>query len=290
METITLRAGDCLFYPDWELWSNKFRCLRKEQLPGTAPQTVPPPAPKGSFEEFVMNAVGNKKQVVEEPIFVEPPAETYESVVMEEEDTLVETYKAVVEEAIRDPQMMGILDVIPEMVPTKPAANKGASKASYSYVDVVPEPQDAKVYDDLITTELGGDNKVLSDDEASVYAEIVTDDDDDYDESKAKAVSSAPEDDEEREAEKPDALIQLTLRSLDVVLFLFEKAVTVRRFICISVYSRAIDTISHALFCLHVLVCVHRSLSLVFFWREKSLHLVSLESRARDWDPRAGSK
>jgi hypothetical protein len=200
-----------------------------------APQDVSAPAPKGSFEEFVMGAFGKKNQGVEEPVFAEPPAETFESVLMEEEDTLVETYKAVVEEAIRDPQMMEILDVIPEMVPTKPAANMGASKASYPYVDVVPERQDAKVYDYLVTTELVGDKEVLSDNEASVYAEIVTDDDDDYDESKAKAVSSAPEDDEEREAEKPNPLIQLTLRSLDVVLFVIEKAVTVRRYLGISV-------------------------------------------------------
>ena len=232
--------------------------LTFEERTTTAPQTVPSPVPKSSFEEFVMNTFGNEKQVVEEPIFVEPPAETFESVVMKEEDTLVDTYDAVVDEAIRVPQMMEILDVIPEMVPTKPAGNKGASKASYSYVDVVAEPQDAKVYDNFVTTELVGDNEVLSNDEASVYAEIVTDDDDDYDESKAKAVASAPEDDEEREAEKPNPLLQLTLRSLDVVLFLFEKAVTVRRFLCISVYSRAISTISHALFCFHALACVHR--------------------------------
>jgi hypothetical protein len=227
--------------------------LSFEEGTTTAPQGVQKPAPLESFEEFVTQAFGTKKQVVEEPVFVEPPSETFESVVMEEEDILVETYKAD-EEAIRY--------VVAEMVPTKPASKKGASKASYSYVDVVPETyvdvvpetQDAEVYDYLVTPEQVGDNEVLSDDEASVYADIVTDDDDDYDESKAKAVSSAPEDDEEREAEKPNALIQLTLRSLDVLLFLIEKAVTVRRFICISVSSRAMYPLSHALFCLHLLV------------------------------------
>jgi hypothetical protein len=232
----------------------------------TAPQAVPPRVPQESSEAFDMRASGTKKQAVEEPVFVEPPAEGFESVVMEEEDTPVETYKAMVEEAIRN--------VIPEMVPPKPAANKGASNASYSYVDVVPETQYAKVYDYLVTTDLVGDNEVLSDDEASVYAEIVTDD---YDESKAKAVSSAPADDEEREAEKPNALIQLTLRSFDVVFFLIEKAVTVRRCICLSVYSRAMYPTSHALFLLSC-VCfmfIPRSLSLVCFRQEVPSHLVS---------------